>query len=79
MSRLTIISPRIMIRILESLAFKETRQKGSHKIFKHKDDRSTVIPTHSGEDLSRGLIRKILRDIEISTSKYEEIRKKIRM
>ncbi len=76
MSKLTIISPKTMIRILLSLGFKETRQKGSHKVFKHKDGRRTVIPVHPGEDLGRGLIRKILNDIKISTNEYEKIRGK---
>ena len=76
MSKLTIISSRDMAKILETLEFKEIRQKESHKIYKHMDGRTTVIPFH-GEDLGRGLIRKILKDIEISPDEYEEIRKQI--
>ncbi len=74
MSKLTIISPRDMLKILRSLGFTEIRQKGSHRSFRHKDGRTTVLPFH-GEDLGRGLIRKILKDIEISPSEYEELRK----
>lgn len=37
---------------------------------------TTVVPFH-GEDLGRGLIRKILKDIEISPDEYEELRKRI--
>jgi len=76
MSKLTIIPSKDMAKILETLGFKELRQKGSHKIYKHMDGRITVIPFH-GEDLGRGLIRKILKDIEISPDEYEEIRKQI--
>ncbi|MGB4376757.1 MAG: type II toxin-antitoxin system HicA family toxin, partial [bacterium] len=39
-----------MAKILEILGFKEIRQKGSHKIYRHKDGRTTVIPFHD-EDL----------------------------
>ncbi|HHW55319.1 MAG: type II toxin-antitoxin system HicA family toxin [bacterium] len=50
MSRLTIVSSKGMAKILEILGFKEIRQKGSHKIYRHKDGRTTVIPFHD-EDL----------------------------
>lgn len=76
MSKLTIISSKDMVKVLESLGFTEIRQKGSHKSFKHKDGRTTVIPFH-GEDLGRGLIRKVLKDIEISPDEYEELLKQI--
>ena len=75
MSKLAIISARQMIAILLGLDFQEIRQKGSHKFFAHIDGRSTVIPDHPGEDLGRGLIRKILKDIEITTDEYERLRK----
>lgn len=76
MSKLTILSPKDMVKLLNTIGFVEVRQKGSHKTFKHNDGRTTVIPFH-GEDLGRGLIRKILRDIEISTDEYEKLRKSI--
>ena len=76
MSKLTIISSKDMVKIMESLGFKEIHQKGSHKSFRHEDGRTTVVPFH-GEDLGRGLIRKILKDIEISPDEYEELRKRI--
>ncbi|RCX09083.1 putative RNA binding protein YcfA (HicA-like mRNA interferase family) [Anaerobacterium chartisolvens] len=76
MSKLTVISSKDMVKVLESLGFNENRQKGSHKNFRHQDGRTTVVPFH-GEDLGRGLIRKILKDIEISIDQYEELRKRI--
>lgn len=76
MSKLTIISSKDMVKILEYLGFHEIRQKGSHKSFKHKDGRTTLVPFH-GEDLGRGLIRKILNDIEVSVDEYEQLRKQV--
>ena len=67
MSKLTIISSKDMAKILESLGFKEIRQKGSHKSYKHADGRTTVVPFH-GEDLGRGLIRKILKELSNTTN-----------
>ncbi len=74
MSKLTIISPKNMVRLLVKLGFSEIRQKGSHKSFRHADGRTTVVPFHD-EDLGRGLIRKILKDIEITPDEYENMRK----
>ncbi len=42
--KLPLLSAKEVIRILEKLGFKEIRQKGSHKYFKHADGRGTVIP-----------------------------------
>ena len=64
MSKLTIIPSKGMVKILKELGFEEIRQKGSHKSFKHKDGRTTLVPFH-GEDLGRGLIRKILRTLKL--------------
>jgi len=76
MSKLTIICSKDMVKVLEKLGFEEIRQKGSHRSFKHKDGRMTVVPFH-GEDLGRGLIRKILKDIELTVEEYEQIRKSV--
>lgn len=71
MPKLAVVSAKQLIKILVSLGFAETRQKGSHKFFKHSDGRVTSAPFHSG-DLGRGLLRKILNQIKISP---EELRK----
>lgn len=76
MSRLSIVSASHMIKILKKIGFLELRQKGSHLCMKHTDGRLVVIPLH-GEDLGRGLIRKILRDIELSVEDYENLRRSI--
>jgi predicted RNA binding protein YcfA (HicA-like mRNA interferase family) len=42
------------------------RSKGSHAFLKHPDGRVTVVPVHSGETIGPGLLRAILRDVEMS-------------
>jgi len=74
MTKLAIISPQRMCKILERLGFYRDRQKGSHSFYKHSDGRATVVPMHKGEDLSRGMLRAILRDIEITVEAYEKLR-----
>jgi predicted RNA binding protein YcfA (HicA-like mRNA interferase family) len=76
MSKLPIISSKDMVKILILLDFSEIRQNGSHKIYKHEDGRTVIIPFH-GEDIGRGLLRKILNEIEISIDEYIVLKKKI--
>ncbi len=66
-----------MGKILNHLGFALIRQKGSHAYFHHPDGRATVVPFHKGEDLGRGLIRAILRDIDLSLEEYARLRRKL--
>ena len=77
MSKLTIIPPEKMVKILEKLGFVKKRQKGSHIYFRHNDGRATVIPMHKGEDLGKGIIKAILNDIELSRDEYERLKLEI--
>ena len=74
MSRLLPLKSSEIIRILLKLGFEHIRQKGSHVFFRHPDGRTTVVPVHKGEDVGRGLIRKILQDIELSWEEFEKHR-----
>lgn len=75
MPKLPVVSAKQLIKILENVGFVETRQKGSHKFFKHSDGRVTSVPFHSG-DLGRGLLRKILNQIKISPDKLRKLLEK---
>lgn len=77
MTRLAIITPSDLERLLKYLGFEWKRQLGSHVFFEHPDGRCTTIPFHHGEDLGRGLIRKILRDIKLNSEDYERLRQKV--
>ena len=61
-----VLKPREVIRALERMGFRLLRRsKGSHVQFAHSDGRRTTVPVHQGRDIGPGLLRKILRDIEI--------------
>jgi predicted RNA binding protein YcfA (HicA-like mRNA interferase family) len=63
-----------LIKALEKLGFSCTRKsKGSHFRYKHRDGRKTTIPVHKGKDIRRGLLRKILRDVDISIEELEKL------
>lgn len=70
MNRLPILKPKRLIKVLNKLGFEEIRQKGSHKFFyRPKDNRATVVPMHT-KDIGRGLIRKILNEIDVSPEQF---------
>jgi len=52
------------------MGFRELRQKGSHLVMGHPDGRITVIPVRSGDEIGRGLLRKIIRDAGVEVEEF---------
>jgi len=48
------------------MGFQVIRTRGSHVFLGHEDGRVTTVPVHSGETIGPGLLRSILRDVEMS-------------
>jgi predicted RNA binding protein YcfA (HicA-like mRNA interferase family) len=65
MTRLPRVKGREVVRALEKAGFIIDRTRGSHVFLKHPDGRATAVPVHSGETLGPGLLRAILRDVEL--------------
>jgi len=40
---------------------------------RHPDGRATVIPVHAGETIGRGLMAKILRDVELTWEELQRV------
>ncbi len=76
MSRLAPISARELQTILSRLGFTLIRQKGSHAFWQHPDGRATIVPVHKGEDIGRGLLRQILRDLDLTPAELGKLRRK---
>jgi len=68
--KLPLIAGVDMCKIVSKLGFVMVRQKGSHTVWKHEDGRTTTIPIHSGKKLPRGLIKKIMKDVELPVEDY---------
>ena len=66
MSRLRAVESAELVRALEKAGFERTRQRGSHVRMRHPDGRVVTVPLHLGHVIGRGLLRKILRDSELS-------------
>ena len=68
--KLRMLKARDIKRVLRSLGFQEIRQSGSHIFFQHADGRTTLVPQHGGEDIGRGLLRQILREVELFPEEF---------
>ncbi|OHA41685.1 MAG: hypothetical protein A3G59_03785 [Candidatus Taylorbacteria bacterium RIFCSPLOWO2_12_FULL_47_20] len=68
-----VLKARELMAVLNKLGFRAIRQKGSHVFFQHGDGRSTLVPVHGGEDIGRGLLRQILREIQISPEDFTDL------
>ncbi len=76
MTKLVSISGRNFCKILEKIGFEKIHQKGSHVRYKHPDGRLTVVPVHGNEELGKGLLNEILKQVKIDREEYERLRKK---
>jgi predicted RNA binding protein YcfA (HicA-like mRNA interferase family) len=72
MSRLPRLTGKELVRTLEALGFRVIRTRGSHLFLKHTDGRATTVPVHSGEIIGPGLLRSILRDIDMSVQELAD-------
>ncbi len=66
MSKAPVLKPRELARLLEALQFREVRQRGSHRQYRHADGRATTVPFHKGRDISPILLRQIAKDIGLT-------------
>lgn len=74
MPKLSPIRSTLLLSILDKKGFKKIHQTGSHVRLEHPNGRKTTVPIHSGENIGVGLLRKILRDTNISRSEFEKLR-----
>ncbi|NIM47508.1 MAG: addiction module toxin, HicA family [Candidatus Aenigmarchaeota archaeon] len=75
MSKLPVVTAKELTKILRKVGFIYIRQKGSHAIYRRKDGIWTTVPIHPREDITRGLLRKILTDAELSIEEFNRLRK----
>ena len=68
--KLPLFDAKEVIKILNKMGFEVIRQRGSHIYMKHKDGRCTVVPMHAGRDIGRGLLKRILNEIDMSREDF---------
>lgn len=72
-SKLPSLTAKEVARIVKKCGFHFNRQKGSHQIWRHPDGRWTTIPMHPGENIGRGLLHQILKDLEITLRDFTKL------
>lgn len=72
-ARLPTLTAEEVIRALEKAGFRRIRQKGSHVRMRHPDGRAVTVSVHPGQDIGRGLLRKILRDAKLTREAFLEL------
>jgi len=78
MKKLPIISGKEAIKIFEKFGYRVIRQRGSHVRLVHKSDKTKkplTIPLHPV--IGRGLLRKLMRDANISREEFLEMYRKL--
>jgi predicted RNA binding protein YcfA (HicA-like mRNA interferase family) len=73
---LPVLQAHDLINAFQRAGFEVVRQKGSHVRLRHPDGRVVTVPTHSGKQISRGLLRKIIRDAEWSEEDLQKFLQK---
>jgi predicted RNA binding protein YcfA (HicA-like mRNA interferase family) len=67
------LKPREIVQILKRMRFvPRPKSKGGHRQFEHPDGRRTTVPFHAGREIGPGLLRKILRDIELDPTELRD-------
>ncbi len=74
MRRFPSLTGEEVIRVLERAGFEVIRRRGSHMVMGHADGRQTVVPIHRGEDIGRGILSKILRDVDLDREQFLRLR-----
>ena len=77
MPKLPSVKAEKLISVLEKISFEVIRQRGSHVRLKHPDGRVVTVPVHSGQNLGKGLLRKILRDAELSREQFVSLLRQV--
>lgn len=73
MSKLPIVSGQKLIKILGKIGYHEVRQRSSHIRLECFGKKPTTIPDY--KTIDRSLLRKILRDTELSVQEFNKLTK----
>ncbi|HWQ96330.1 MAG TPA: type II toxin-antitoxin system HicA family toxin [Candidatus Methylomirabilis sp.] len=73
MDKINPLPAKEVVKALEKIGFQQIRQKGSHLFMRHSDGRTTLITVHPGEDIGKGMIRKIISDARITREEWLDL------
>jgi len=71
--KIPLISGKIAIKVFAKIGYRVVRQRGSHIRLHHQNRRHLTVPDH--KVLGKGLLRKLLRDSELSVEDFIKLLK----
>ena len=74
MPKLPLVSGKTAVKVFIKIGYRIVRQRGSHIRLHHIDKRPLTVPDH--KVLGKGLLRKLLRDAELSIEDFINLLKK---
>jgi predicted RNA binding protein YcfA (HicA-like mRNA interferase family) len=73
LTKLRLVPYRELHQVAEAAGFHWVRREGSHNTFRNAAGRIVVIPDHGSQVIVRPLLRKILRDMQLSVDEYNRL------
>lgn len=73
MAEFPLISGRRALKIFIKIGYRVVRKRGSHFRLHHPDKQPITIPDH--KVIGKGLLRKLLRDAELSVAEFIKLLK----
>jgi len=70
MTRVPRITAKELVAFLEKMGFSQTRQSGSHKIFRNPDGIRVTVPDHAGKTIHPKIIKAIIVDLKMSLDEF---------
>jgi len=62
-----------VVRALERAGFTVVRVSGSHRVMRHSDGRTVVVPVHAGRDIAKGTLRNVLATIGMDAKEFRKL------
>jgi predicted RNA binding protein YcfA (HicA-like mRNA interferase family) len=68
------LTAKQLMSVLERLGFSHRPLTAtSHRRYVHPDGRRTTVPIPASQDIGRGLLRKILKDIKVTPEEFKNL------
>jgi len=69
--KIPIVTAKELIRALKCAGFSKDRQKGSHfPLINSETNKTITIPVHTGVDIGKGLLKKIIADAGLTIEEF---------
>ncbi len=75
MPKLPVVKAKDVIKIAEKLGFFFSRQRGSHAIYRHSDNRRITVAIHSRQEISTSILMQMIKDIGLTKNEFIKLLK----